>query len=191
MRVESWWTYEVSIVVLDFCIRHQFVIHAFFMQFSQIFHSLSVPVWIMSLGKFERTTVERMCEPCIAKILTQIPKMKKNTKNRKGKKSNKLSHTHAHTQITASSEWPLFLLHSEFRWNVYISMESKQKLTANFDHWINQYPRRYSLGMHTPTVWFSAYAYFVCVKFQASPSHYAASIQWMCSINLYEKPPRF
>lgn len=125
LRVESWWTYKVSIVVLDFCIRHQFVIHAFFMQFSQIFNSLSVPVRIMSLGKFERTTVERMCEPCIAKILTQIPKMKKNTKNRKGKKSNKLSHTHTrtHTQITASSEWPLFLLHwnsgemCTFQWN--------------------------------------------------------------------------
>lgn len=46
--------FRVLFVLLNFC-------HAFFMQFSQIFETLSMSIRIMPLGKFECTTVKRMC----------------------------------------------------------------------------------------------------------------------------------
>lgn len=50
-------------------IRLELLVYTFFMQVCQIFDSLSMPVRIMSLGKFECTAMERMREPSDAQIL--------------------------------------------------------------------------------------------------------------------------
>lgn len=50
-------------------VRLELLVYTFFMQVCQIFDSLSMAVRIVSLGKFECTAMERMCEPCDAQIL--------------------------------------------------------------------------------------------------------------------------
>lgn len=176
--------------MLDFCIRRQFVIHAFFMQFSQIFNSLSVPVWIMSLGKFERTTVERMCKPCIAQILTKLQmKVVEEKKRNQINFAHQHSLTHPELQLIRNDCCLLFSSKNSNE-NVFTLQRDENTHEPTSTFWSGAEFRSwpYLLEMHTPMEWFSTYAYFVCVEFQASPNHYVASIQLMCLINLYEIP---
>lgn len=77
---------RVLFVLLNFC-------HAFFMQFSQIFETLSMSIRIMSLGKFECTAVKWMCQPRKAKILG---KSNENTRRNPIIKLGSLTHINTH-----------------------------------------------------------------------------------------------